>query len=175
MNQFHSSQCKWESGGSVSTSGWFNTYIANGTFSAYSGGQVYFVDGFTWPMANVNSLSGITLFNNWGYWGVGAGFHHQFFRLGTQLINGYCEQFGIVTDSYNLNGDIYNSGDIPGWPQGWNYGSTSTPLTGNSSNLGFEVELGVWEMSNSSVFQVMMFLESQPIFEGSCNYSPLTP
>lgn len=169
VNQFHSSQCKWESGGNVDISGAFNSYAANGIFYAYSSGQVYFVDGFSWPMTNGNSLSGITLYSSWGYATFGGGWAHQFMRFGTQQKAGGC-----FDNYFNMNGDIYASGDVPGW-NGWNYGNASTALTSGPWNLGFEVELGVWEQNYSSVFQVFMVLNAQPIFEGSCSYSPLTP
>lgn len=175
VNQYHSTQCKWESGGSVSTSGCFNTYAANGTYYSYSGGQVYFVDGFYWPMANGNNLGGVTLFNSWGYWSSGAGWHHQFLKFGTQISEGYCTSVSYLDGTISMGKDIYWSGDVPDWPMGWHSGNNSIPLTGSSWNLGFEVQLGVWELNYNSSFQVMMYLQSQPIFEGSCNYSPLTP
>lgn len=169
--QFHSSQCKWETGGNCQVT--YNNNLLfqhgfNGTFAPYSGGQIYaceflFLD--VYPSSDIGG-QGVSLWFNYDYNHTCAtGLHHYFFKIGDGINEDlYCyNQFNTTITPYNCNGSILNTTSSMS-------GNSTVVLSGlkaqNFSRPGFEIEMGVWETNNSYSFNAYTILKAQYTFNG---------
>jgi hypothetical protein len=174
--QFHSSQCIWETGGSVlliSTPRSLFEYYAEANIYSYSGGQVYFIDGNAWSFQTPSlaaGMTGISLFTDFNY-SNSLPMHHQFVRIGTNIVAGGCGNLPMT--NYNCKGDIYNSGDAPSLNNMQGTGISVGLTAGSSLQFSYEIEAGVWEEKSNLIMSCNMNIYPQPVVLGYAGWTPL--
>lgn len=171
VSQFHSSQCKWETGGSGSLyygNDFLFQHYFSGSFSSYSGGQVYaceFLYLNVLPATDIGG-KGLSLWINYDYNHTCATeLHHYFFKIGDGINEDLTcyNQLNATKTPYNCNGSVLNTKT--------NQSGNATVFLGGLkaetySRPGFEMEMGVWETNSSYSFNASTILKAQYTFNG---------
>lgn len=165
VQQFHSSQCLFESGGNgyltYGNSIFERTF--SGTFYPYSSGQIYAADLFYWDVISYSDLgAGMSLFMyyNWEHF-AGITEYHYWFRIGDLFnLDTYCYS-SKLQNGYNCNGSILYTTSTMG------SGVSTSPLTVNTAySIGYEVEYGLWELKNNCNFTFQTNMYPQIVYNG---------
>ena len=138
--------------------------IYSGTFDSYSGGQIYACDFYYWNATSSGSAgAGVSLFvnYNWNHT-CQTGLKHYFFRIGDGINTDATCQQQLTTTPYNCNGSIVKSG----LQSGSGFVLLNNLAAGTTYRLGMEVEMGVWETSQSYSFNMATNIYAQFTFNG---------
>jgi len=172
VQQFHSSQCKWEGGGSV-TSAQFGRGILeenlSGYYNSYSDGQIYATEFYFWNATVGDALPGgsISLFTDFNYnHTCQTGLKYYWFKIGTDInLDSWCGK------GYNCNGSVFNTSGTGNTSRGPTFAEINNLSSNTLYRLGFEIEMAVWETKSTYNYNFQTNIYSQYVFMGrSSNY-----